>query len=231
MVLMDFSELKGYLFDLDGTLLASTRFWYEVYGEALARFGLKMPDDYVGHVNHLNIASGTAYTAERFGIEGGAASVERVWRELAGRAYAERIELTPHAKELLNALKKAGKRLAIATALDRDLAEACLTRHGVWELFEVFVTVGDVGKDKSSPAVYLEAANRLGLTPDECAVVEDGETGVRSARAAGFFTAGVADPFSGSDPGRMQALCDRYESDLGGYLSDFIRRTMMCPRA
>lgn len=65
MVLMDIARLKGYLFDLDGTLLASTRFWHEAYGKALARFGVEMPADYVEHVNHLNIASGTAYTAER----------------------------------------------------------------------------------------------------------------------------------------------------------------------
>ena len=83
---MDIARLKGYLFDLDGTLLASTRFWHEAYGKALARFGVEMPVDYVEHVNHLNIASGTAYTAERFGIEGGAASVERVWRGLGGGA-------------------------------------------------------------------------------------------------------------------------------------------------
>lgn len=221
MVLMNIARLKGYLFDLDGTLLASTRFWHEAYGKALARFGVEMPADYVEHVNHLNIASGTAYTAERFGIEGGAASVERVWRELAGDAYAEEIELTPHAKELLYALKNADKHLGIATALDLELAQACLERHGVWGIFETFVTVGDVGKDKSSPAVYLSAAERLGLSPCECAVFEDGETGARSARSAGFFVAGVADPYSGSDPARMRAVCDRYEKDLGGYLADF----------
>ena len=128
---MRFSEAKAYLFDLDGTLLASTGLWYGVYAKALAHFGIDMPEDYVAHVNHLDIAGGTAYTAARFGLVCGAEGVAQVWRSIAGDAYRERIDLTPHAKELLYALKSADKTLAIATALDRDLAQACLERHGV----------------------------------------------------------------------------------------------------
>ena len=174
MVLKDISSFDGFIFDLDGTLLASTRLWYDVYREALARFGIDMPADYVEHVNHLNIAGGTAYTAARFGIPGGQSAVERVWRELAGDAYANTVELTPHAKELLYALKSRGKRLAIATALDRDLAEACLSRHGVWGLFEAYSDVGETGKDKSAPDVYLAAAAAIKLPPERCVVFEDG---------------------------------------------------------
>ena len=52
----------------------------------------------------------------------------------------------------------------------------------------------------------------------------NGEVGAASAKKAGFFAAGVYDPFSGSDPARMAEVCDRYERDLGGYLADFAGR-------
>ena len=65
---MRFADLKGYIFDLDGTLLASTGLWYGIYRKALARFGIEMPDDYVAHVNHLDISRGTSYAEERFGL-------------------------------------------------------------------------------------------------------------------------------------------------------------------
>ena len=175
----------------------------------------------MAHVNHLDIAGGTAYTAARFGLACGAEGVAQVWRSIAGDAYRERIDLTPHAKELLYALKSADKTLAIATALDRDLAQACLERHGVWQLFDAFVSVADVGKDKSSPDVYIAAAEALGAEPSECVVVEDGFVGARSAHAAGFFTAGVKDPYSGATADMMRSVCDRLEDDLGGYLADF----------
>ena len=221
--MMRFSEAKAYIFDLDGTLLASTGLWYGVYAKALAHFGIDMPEDYVAHVNHLDIAGGTAYTAARFGLACGAEGVAQVWRSIAGDAYRERIDLTPHAKELLYALKSADKTLAIATALDRDLAQACMERHGVWQLFDAFVSVADVGKDKSSPDVYIAAAEALGAEPSECVVVEDGFVGARSAHAAGFFTAGVKDPYSGATADMMRSVCDRLEDDLGGYLADFIQ--------
>lgn len=218
---MKFCELSGYIFDLDGTLLASTSLWRSVYAKTLARFGIEMPDDYVEHVNHLNIEKGTEYTARRFGLVCGGEGVAKIWREYAEQAYAHDVALTPCAGELLTALRRKGKKLAVATALDKDLARVCLSRHGVWEMFGVFVTVGDVGKDKSSPDVFLAAAAELGLTPDGCAVVEDGEVGAATAKKAGFFVAGVYDSFSGSDPTRMAEVCDRYECDLGGYLADF----------
>lgn len=218
---MDIAGHKCFIFDLDGTLLASTHMWHDIYGAALARFGIAMPDDYVAHVNHLNIDGGTAYTAERFGIAGGKAAVEKVWRELAGDAYAKEVELTPHAKELLYAIKNAGKTLAIATALDRDLAEACLSRHGVWGLFDLFSGVGGSVRDKSTADVYLAVSEGLELSPAQCVVFEDGYEGAASAHGAGFFIAGVRDRYSGADADRMRGVCDRLEDDLGGYLADF----------
>lgn len=209
---MKFADLKGYIFDLDGTLLASTGLWQGIYRKALARFGIEMPDDYVAHVNHLDISRGTAYTAERFGLSCGAEGVAKVWREYAGDAYASAIELTPHAKDLLSALAARGKKLGIATALDEDLARACLTRHGVWELFPVFVSVGDAGKDKSVPDVYLTAAARLGLLPSECAVVEDGAVGAETAKKAGFFCRSDGSVFrrrSGSHAPRVRPSGER----------------------
>lgn len=187
---MKFCELAGYIFDLDGTLLASTSLWHGVYARALAHFGIEMPDDYVEHVNHLNIEKGTEYTARRFGLTCGGEGVAKIWRKYAEEAYAHDVDLTPYARELLIALQGRGKKLAVATALDEDLARVCLSRHGVWEMFSAFVTVGDVGKDKSAPDVFLAAAAALGLTPYECAVVEDGEVGAASAKKRAFSPRG-----------------------------------------
>ena len=218
---MNFEQLSGYIFDLDGTLLASTSMWHDVYRKALAHFGIEMPRDYVEHVNHMNIQKGTDYTARRFGLACGGEGVAKIWRYYAERAYSREVELKPHASELLRALHADGKKLAVATALDEDLSRVCLSRHGLWNLFSAFVAVEEVGKDKSSPDVYLAAAAKLGLCPSECAVVEDGEVGATTAKKAGFFVAGVYDEYSGSDVKRMTEICDRYEKDLGCYLADF----------
>ena len=161
---MKFADLKGYIFDLDGTLLASTGLWYGIYRKALARFGIEMPDDYVAHVNHLNIAQGTAYTAGRFGLSCGAEGVAKVWREYAGDAYASAIEMTPHAKELISALAARGKKLGIATALDEDLARACLTTRGVGAVPGVRVR-GRRGKGQERPRRISYRGGAVGAAP------------------------------------------------------------------
>lgn len=216
---MDFGKLKGYIFDLDGTLFASTGIWRGIYADTLAHFGKEMPDDYVTAVTHLDIARGTAYTAERFGLD--QREVERLWREKAAKAYGEVVSLTPHATELLSAIRACGGRLAVATALDEDLSKMCLTRHGAEGFFQVIATVKDAGRDKRFPDVYLAAAKGLGLAPSDCAVVEDGLTGARTAKRAGFFVAGVRDAASGSSAEDMLSVCDTFADDFGDYLPLF----------
>ena len=138
---MDFGKLKGYIFDLDGTLFASTGIWRGIYADTLAHFGKEMPDDYVTAVTHLDIARGTAYTAERFGLD--QREVERLWREKAAKAYGEVVSLTPHATELLSAIRA---------------SQMCRARHGAVGLIQVFATVQDAGMVKRFPVVLLGAA-------------------------------------------------------------------------
>ena len=155
------------------------------------------------------------------GVGWGKAGVERGWGEIAGYAYSKAVERTPHARGLLYGIKNAGETRAIATALDRALAEACLSRHGVWGLFDLFSGVGGSVRDKSTADVYLAVSEGLGLSPAQCVVFEDGYEGAASAHGVGFFVAGVRDRYSGADADRMRGVCDRLEADLGGYLADF----------
>lgn len=56
---------------------------------------------------------------------------------------------------------------------------------------------------------------KMGLTPDRCVVIEDSITGATSAKRGGFYTVGVFDADADCTPQEMQAVCDRYVSDLG----------------
>ncbi|MEJ5915875.1 HAD-IA family hydrolase [Pseudokineococcus sp. 1T1Z-3] len=94
----------------------------------------------------------------------------------------------PGALEALAALP-AG-RAAIATSCTRPLALARLRAAQV-QAPEVLVTVDDVVRGKPDPAPFLLAAERLGVDPARCLVVEDAPAGVAAARAAGCATLGV----------------------------------------
>lgn len=81
-------------------------------------------------------------------------------------------------------------RMAIATSCSEPLARARLTASGVVPP-PIVITVDDVERGKPAPDIFLAAAERLGVEPAECLVVEDAVAGVTAAQAAGMRTLAV----------------------------------------
>ena len=186
-------NLKGAIFDLDGTILDSTRLWKEIDVRFLAKRGIGLPEDYADAIGAMAIGQAAEYTVARFSLSDSPADLIAEWREMAARAYAEEIGLKPFAKEYLFALHARGVRLAVATSSEESLFLPALKRNGIEGLFSAFVTAQEVGAGKDFPRVYCRAAELLGLRPEACAVFEDLPTGIRSASGAGFLTVGVYD--------------------------------------
>jgi beta-phosphoglucomutase len=98
----------------------------------------------------------------------------------------------PGARELLRSLRAAGFALAVGSSGPPENVELALDRLGCGELFGAVVTGRDVVRGKPDPQVFLLAAERLGVAPSRCAVVEDAPPGIAAARAAGMCSIGLA---------------------------------------
>lgn len=81
--------------------------------------------------------------------------------------------------------------VAVVSGGHRPAVERALTSANLRDLFEVIVTPEDVEHGKPAPDMYLLAAERLGIHPDHCLVLEDGPPGVEAAIAAGMRVIGV----------------------------------------
>ena len=81
----------------------------------------------------------------------------------------------------------------MATSTSRKTAEINIENAGVAEYFDVLVCGDDVKNGKPHPEVFLTAAQKLELSPDECAAFEDSINGIKSAHAAGMVTVMVPD--------------------------------------
>jgi beta-phosphoglucomutase-like phosphatase (HAD superfamily) len=77
-------------------------------------------------------------------------------------------------------------RLALASSSNRPIIEIVLAKARLETMFEATVSSEEVERGKPAPDVYLEAARRLDVAPDQCAAVEDSANGVRAADAAGM---------------------------------------------
>lgn len=189
------------IFDNDGLTLDTEHTWTRAEAALYARYGTEFTLD---HKREMLGTSGerSALTMERHLGQPGRGDELRVeLRELVhGELDGAGVEPMPGAVELLDALGASGIPLGLATNSGREFATRALRAAGLYERFAAVVSAEDVERPKPAPDVYLAAAAELGADPAACVALEDSETGVAAAKAAGMTVVGVPS-FPGIDLG------------------------------
>lgn len=192
-------NVKGAVFDLDGTILDSMWLWKQIDIDFLGKRGLEVPKDYMKSINHLNLADTAKYTINRFGFKDSPEELMNEWLGMAQVAYCEKINLKPYAKSYLEQLKQEGVKLSVATSLSPNLAFPALERGGVLDYFDKIITADQVKRGKGFPDIYLKAIEHTNFDASDCVVFEDILQGIKGAKAGGFLTVGVFDKESEPD--------------------------------
>lgn len=152
---------SGVIFDLDGTLLDSMEVWAQIDLDFLGKRGLTVPSDYMEAISALGFQATAEYTITRFGLSETPEQLMEEWREMARQRYHHQVLLKPGAAALLERLQAAGVPMAVASALQPDLALPCLTRNGVAAYFSAIVTADRPEFGKQLPKIWRTAAQRL----------------------------------------------------------------------
>lgn len=189
-------DFQAAIFDLDGTLLDSMGVWERIDVDFLRKRGLTATKDYIQAVTPMGFQEAAEYTIRRFGLTDTATQIIAEWHVMCRDAYRYTVGLKPGAESYLLRLKQAGVKLGVATALSPELYRPALEHNGVLRLFHAFASVNEVQRGKGFPDIYLLAAQRLGVAPAQCMVFEDILSGIMGAKAGGFLTCGVYDPYS-----------------------------------
>ena len=103
------------------------------------------------------------------------------------------LPLKAGAPEILFTLKQRGIKIALVTSSGRKTVARYLQMSHLEDVFDVIMTGDQVEHSKPHPEIFLKAAERLGIAPEHCVVVEDAPHGVRAGYAAGMKTVMVPD--------------------------------------
>jgi len=128
-----------------------------------------------------------------FGLSVSTEEMMRRRAEIAIEFFANRVGLFPSAKQALEALRQMNLRLAVATSSISASARPFLERHKLTPFFDVIVTGDEIERGKPHPDIYMRAAEKLGLAPDACLVIEDALSGIAAAKAAQMRVAAIPD--------------------------------------
>ncbi len=200
--------VQGVLFDMDG-LMFDTESVYTIYWQEMVKEKGYPPLD-SDMLNKLRGATPEQHRSNLFKWYGADAETsndiifgcyERVAKHLVTHDIAEKAGL----RALLDALRKKGIPAALATGTHRDRTEAILAKTGLREHFSGIVCGDEVTLGKPNPEIFLRAAATLGLSPENCIVLEDSFNGIRAAHAAGAQPVMVPDLAQPTE--EIRALC------------------------
>lgn len=186
--------MYGVIFDLDGVLIDSEGLYYRAYSEVLKPYGVTVTRE---EYEHYWIAQGNGpeYIVAKHNLP---ISPDEL-RQLRSPVYLQLLEaevkLMPFVEEALTRLSP-HFALTVATNSYREHLDAVLRRMNIAQFFPMTVARQDYRQAKPQPDAFVTAAAKLGLSPDQCVVIEDTYKGVTAAVSAGIRCIAVPNEYT-----------------------------------
>jgi beta-phosphoglucomutase len=188
--------IRAVLFDMDGVLIDATDWHYDALNEALEVFGYTISrTEHLERFNGMTTKSKLQILSKEKGLPAELHDVissikqDRTLRIAANKCFPTAAHLI-----LLSNLRDRGLKIGVVTNSIRMTTEFMLTYAGVTEFLHVVVTNEDVLNPKPDPEGYLLGMSKLGISPAETVIIEDGVHGVAAGIAAGATVIKVENP-------------------------------------
>ena len=202
----------GAIFDMDGTLFDTEKLYRQAWLDVAAEFGQEKNYELPTAISGTNLGEESLRIIRRFYPNIDApAYLARVLVEV--RAAAERkLELMAGVEEILAFFKSAGVKMAVASSAPVAVIEKNLTRANLRGYFEVLTGGDQVKNSKPAPDIFLLAAERLNVAPEDCYIFEDSFNGIRAAAASGGAAIMIPDTVQPTDD--IKRICAAVFNDL-----------------
>jgi sugar-phosphatase len=193
--------LRGVIFDMDGLLIDSEPLWVRAEMEVFRAAGVVLSEADCARTKGLRVDDVVAYWHSQRGFSG--ASVTEVEAHLVARVgvlIRAEGQALPGIVTALEAARAEGRRLALASSSPMPIILAALERLDLGSTFDVVESAQSDSHGKPHPSIFLRTAQRLGISPLECVVLEDSMNGVIAAKAARMGCVAVPSDHPAPDP-------------------------------
>ncbi len=206
------APIRAVVFDLDGVLVDTEIWWYEVRVEFAAALGKRWTEADRAAMMGSNTREWGARMRQRLELTMSEDEIERAVIDGLLARYAR--EGAPEIDGAVEVVRRLAGRyaLAVASSSPPKVIVAALEGLGVRDAIGTIVSSDEVAAGKPAPDVFLLAARRLGVEPGACLVVEDTLHGVQAARSAGMRVALVPNASVPPAAGAMEAATCCFES-------------------
>ena len=211
---MKLSEIKGVIFDLDGTLVDSMWMWKAIDIEYLGKRGLDCPEDLQKKIEGMSFSETAVYFKERFHLPDSLDEIKAEWTRMSLDKYEHQVPLKPGAGRFLQFLKDHNIPMGIATSNGQAMVDGVLDALKIRPFFDSVATACEVKAGKPAPDIYLYVAGKLGVKPEDCLAFEDVPAGIQAGKAAGMRVIAMADEFSRAMEEEKRRLADFWADDF-----------------
>lgn len=187
-------KYKGIIFDLDGVICSTDRYHYHAWKKIAelidVDFDEKFNDRFRGVCREECLKMLLQKSGRKFSGEEKKELLKRkndYYRQMLSQMTADDVDI--EVKSTLDKLREKGMLLGIGSSSKN--ARLILAQIDMKDYFDAVCDGNDISRSKPDPEVFIRTANLLGLSPDQCLIVEDAQSGIEAATAGGFDSAGI----------------------------------------
>ena len=186
---MHFSEIKAFIFDMDGVLVDSENLYKIIEKELFEEVGVQI--DHQEHIAYQGCSNPVMWglIKQKHGLPHPLDDLVRITEEKVINYFnsLQVIDPMPGVLDLLHWLKSNGILLALASSSTIEVINIILDKTGLTHFFDALVDSTEAGAGKPDPAIFLLALKKLGIAKENCIIIEDSTNGIRAAHAAGMY--------------------------------------------